>query len=116
MTALARLPWRWVLGLVPAVIALLALSVRDVLWRTVMLPSRVGETRGVPGYIALVAIALLTLFYAATFAPNARNLMASSHVPNTSETELGCALVLTRGLLLAALYGLALRLWFWMPN
>jgi hypothetical protein len=101
----------WLVPLPAWVSVALALLVRDELWREVLLPARGGEMRGVPGYIALVSLVLLTLFYGASLYPRARDFL-TPRTGNVSEAELGCALVLTRLVVVTGMYGLALRVWF----
>lgn len=96
-----------------AVIALVALASRDGLWKPVMMATRSGEARGVPAHTALFGLGLLGAIYVVLGTSFADGLLTSSRVRQpVSDQELGCAIVLARGLCLIGFYGVALRLWW----
>jgi hypothetical protein len=96
-----------------SVVAAAALLSRESLWKTVMMASRSGEARGVPAHTAMVGLGLLGVIYALLGTSFARDMLGSGRVRQpVSEQEMGCAVVLARGLCLLAFYGVALRLWW----
>lgn len=101
---------RWIL---PALLlCLLALLVREELWQQQGLVSGGHRARNIPGYFILLATGLLTLMHGLSHSQWAFALLPRSFgMRKVSAVEEGCALVLTRGVILLSFYAIAYLAW-----
>jgi hypothetical protein len=85
-----------------------ALLVRDRLWLAQSVGGRRGIMSAVPAYVVLISLAVFCVLYALTFTPLIISLTHGGRgVRTPTEAELGCAVLLLRGMLIALIHGFA---------